>query len=80
MEVTVISDLLGRYQALLPQGRVLKQVVEESLRACGAVEYWDKKVDKVIPSYITFHWTWEVNIGLENLEKFLEALKPSIEI
>ena len=46
----------------------------------GAVEYWDKKVDKVIPSYITFHWTWEVNIGLENLEKFLEALKPSIEI
>lgn len=37
MEVTAISDLLGRYQALLPQGRVLKQAVEESLRACGAV-------------------------------------------
>ncbi len=37
MEVTVISDLLGRYQALLPQGRVLNQVVEDSLRACGEV-------------------------------------------
>lgn len=28
--------------------------------------------------WLTLHWTWEVNIGLENLDRFLAALAPQL--
>lgn len=28
--------------------------------------------------WLTLHWTWEVNIGLEHLDKFLSALYPQL--
>mgnify|MGYP001587547420 CR=1 FL=1 len=44
----------------------------------GSVEHLRNEVNRRFPVWLTLHWTWEWNIGLENLDKYLVELKDVI--
>lgn len=42
----------------------------------GSVEFIEAKLKAGRDSILTLHWTWEFNIGLEHLERYLARLQP----
>lgn len=48
----------------------------DELLAFGACEKIRKHMSSSFVAYLTLHWTWEKNIGLQSLDQFLTELGP----
>lgn len=69
------TDVEISYVKRLHSKKPLEYGRSDELLSLGAVDYLNRKDTQAI---LTLHWTWEFNIGLSHLSRFLEQIKDVV--